>query len=176
MRRAERRSGHAQPDLLSLVEVKLGRNGEPAAAELVAAAEAFAALPSVEFAEIAFSRVPPPVRLGDDPCAVPPPLANGTAARRALEEQAPTPDYTPLQLYSRPDPGFDADWSLAEGADGRDVRYSDCEYCWIFDHEDVEMVKEEGHPCDPDMFADHVTSDTFSICRAVRLANPKHHY
>jgi hypothetical protein len=129
-------------------------------AEFVAVAEGLSRLAAVEFAEIEYAGMPPPMvqnrgnskpLLGD--CPVPPPdfLASGNRSRT-------TPDFTPLQGYSRTDPGFDADWAALRGADGSGVRYSDCEYCWVFDHEDVEMIKEEGHPCDPNMFADHGTA------------------
>jgi hypothetical protein len=174
VKRAERLSGRAQPDLRALVEVHLPtavgpvaarlvgqqqqqKRRHPPAAELVAAAEALAALDAVEYAEIEYSGMPPPAvqlnaMMGAMPldCPVPPPTNTST--------RPGTPDFTSLQGYYRSDPGFDAEWAAAQGADGAGVRYADCEYCWVFDHEDVEMIKEEGHPCDPNMFADHGTA------------------
>ena len=161
--RAETLSGRAQPDLRALVVVEL-EAGHTTAVDFVAAAQALSGLHSVEFAEIDFAGVPPPtiVHRQEDAmmpfdCPVPPP-GNGTKHGLGTTGSRATPDFTSLQLYSRAVPGFDADWAADQGANGAGVRYSDCEYCWVFDHEDVTMIKEEGHPCDPNMFADHGTA------------------
>jgi len=152
--RAERLSGRAQPDLRAMCQVDLGSSSSPSAAELVAVGETLALLPSVEFAEIEYTGMPPPghqhhahAGTAKRDCPVPPPdhvFRNGSSALA-------TPDFTSLQGYYRgPDEGgFDAEWAAEQGADGSNVRYSDCEYCWIWDHEDVIQIKEEGHPCDP---------------------------
>lgn len=159
--RAEGLSGRAQPDLRAMMQIDIGTAAS--ATELVALGRALAALPSVEFAEIEFTGMPPPGsslkrNVSSDllrDCPVPPPKRNAS-----MPSRGPTPDFTPLQRYSRgpEEGGFDAEWAAAQGADGAGVRYSDCEYCWIWDHEDVIQIKEEGHPCDPNMFADHGTA------------------
>ena len=55
----------AQPDLRAMVEVHLA--GKVKAAELVAAGQALAKLASLEFVEIEFSGMAPPVQLDQMP-------------------------------------------------------------------------------------------------------------
>eukprot|EP01043_Picozoa_sp_COSAG02_P051798 COSAG02_NODE_5497_length_4280_cov_7.072232_2_plen_375_part_00 len=114
--RAERLSGREQPDLRAMMQVDVG--ADASATELVAMGEALSMLPSVEFAEIEFTGMPPPGSswkqnmskpdlLRD--CPVPPPKRNAT-----VSSNGPTPDFTSLQRYSRgPEVGgFDADVSM----------------------------------------------------------------
>ena len=111
--RAERLSGRAQPDLRAMMQVNVGTAAS--ANELVALGQALSILPSVEFAEVEFTGMPPPGsawKQATSPqdlmrdCPVPPPDRNGSAAG-----SGPTPDFTSLQRYSRgPDEGgFDAE-------------------------------------------------------------------
>ncbi len=116
--RAAARSLVAQPDLAGILKVELPGAGP---AELVAAGEALQLLPEVEFAYIQTLGVPPP----DD---IPP----------------TTPDYVPLQTYRGPDPGMDVDYAWAQGYTGVGVRLSDCEYGWVYCHED--LVDKDLHP------------------------------
>ena len=111
--RAERLSGRAQPDLRAMMQVDVG--AAASATELVAIGRALSLLPSVEFAEVEFTGMPPPGsawKQAASPqdlmrdCPVPPPERNVSASG-----SGPTPDFTSLQRYSRgPDEGgFDAE-------------------------------------------------------------------
>jgi hypothetical protein len=155
--RAAQRSGRGQPDLLGLAELEL-RDATPAAS--LAAAHAFDALPSVEFVEIAIDGTPPPRHHHHNNHGLGIMMdCSAHAHRHERANKSATPLFVHRQTYRGPDPGFDADWAMSQGADGTGVRLSDCEYCWIFDHEDVRQGQPEpGWPCDPDFFPDHGTA------------------
>ena len=134
--RAERLSGRAQPDLRAMFSVHLEG---ASAAELVAAGMALSLLEAVEFTEIEYTGMAPPgaqldqneqAQLRED-CAAP------DKNNRTAEKKRATPDFASRQGYYRgpEEGGFDAEWAATVGADGAGVRYSDCEYCWIWDHE-----------------------------------------
>ena len=113
--RAEKNSGRAQPDLRAMMQVDVGTAAS--ATELVAIGRALSLLPSVEFAEIEFTGMAPPgSSLEQDvsmdllrDCPVPPPKRNAS-----MLSSGPTPDFTPLQRYSRgpEEGGFDAEVCL----------------------------------------------------------------
>ncbi len=55
-----------------------------------------------------------------------------------------TPDLTGLQTYFDPDPGIDVDYAWSQGWRGGGIRLSDCEYGWVYSHED--LVDKSLHP------------------------------
>ena len=133
--RAAEMSSIAQPDLRGMMVAKIeGATTE----QLVRAAEALRALPEVEFATLAELNPPPP---GD--------------------YAPPTPNYVSHQGYRGANPGLNVDYLWARGGKGLGVRYSDCEYGWDIDHEelvDVPVVVEAGQTMNSPFGNDHGTS------------------
>eukprot|EP01065_Artemidia_motanka_P032135 TRINITY_DN39185_c0_g1_i1.p2 TRINITY_DN39185_c0_g1~~TRINITY_DN39185_c0_g1_i1.p2 ORF type:complete len:514 (+),score=169.56 TRINITY_DN39185_c0_g1_i1:58-1542(+) len=131
--RARRRTHHSQPDLEGMCKVVAPQ------ARLRAAARALMPLVAegvAEFVHHGPEMLPPPAAVTCEP-----PSANATASTN-------TPNFVPLQTYRQADPGMDADRAERLGADGSGVRLSDCEYCWIYDHEDVfPLHAEPGYDC-----------------------------
>ncbi|MEM9381594.1 MAG: S8 family serine peptidase [Planctomycetota bacterium] len=118
--RAEARSGRAQPDLAGLFRVETAGLSLEGAAALAASLRA---RPEVEFASISPELTPPP------------------------EDYPPTtPDLSPRQSYMGPDPGLDFDALHEAGAFGAGLRYSDCEYGWVLDHEDLVDIGVTAEP------------------------------
>ncbi len=116
--RAAARSNRAQPDLAGMLYAGLpGATAE----QLEAAGIALQQLHAVEYVEIETLGVPPP---GD---------------------VAPTtPDLSGFQDYVGPDPGLDAVHAWSLGVTGAGIRLSDCEYGWVYTHED--LVDRDCHP------------------------------
>lgn len=116
--RAAARSGRAQPDLAGILYAAL-----PGASphQLEDAGAALQELPALEFVEIETLGAPPP---GDIAPA--------------------TPDLSTLQDYFAPDPGLDAAHAWSLGVTGQGIRLSDCEYGWVYAHED--LVDRDCHP------------------------------
>ncbi len=127
-RRAEARSGLAQPDLAGLLRVE--RPG--AGAQLLAdAGNALLALPEVEFVSLQALGAPPPGDIAP-----------------------PTPDLVGLQAYHGPAPGMNSDAAHALGFDGAGRRLSDCEYGWVASHEDlvdIDLHAEPGQTVHPNV-------------------------
>ncbi|MEM8712935.1 MAG: S8 family serine peptidase [Planctomycetota bacterium] len=110
--RAAERSGRAQPDLAGLMRVEFP--SVPDRDTFLAVGEALRALPDVEFVTGMDALPPPP------------------------EDYAPmTPDLSGNQGYTGADPGLDYAALWAMGADGSGLRFSDCEYGWDGEHEDL---------------------------------------
>jgi len=116
--RAAARSGRAQPDLSGILIV-LVEDDSPRRLEQIG--EALQALPVVEYAYIQTLGVPPPGDIAP-----------------------PTPDLFPLQTYHSPNPGIDAAFAASRGVTGAGIRLSDCEYGWVYSHED--LVDRDCHP------------------------------
>ncbi|MEO0602384.1 MAG: S8 family serine peptidase [Myxococcota bacterium] len=110
-RRAESRSGRAQPDLAGIHRIELD---DPTPDQLLALGRALQPLDLVEFVAIAHADVPPPVDY--------PPT---------------TADHEGAQGYLGPDPGFDVHYAWSEGLTGAGVTVRDCEYGWDAQHEDL---------------------------------------
>lgn len=108
--RAAERSGQAQPDLAGVVKVQVPGADLVALADL---ADALNALPEVEWVDLV-GFVPPPGDISPT-----------------------TGDYTALQDYFGPDPGFDVDAARADGLTGAGVRVTDIEYSYNAAHEDL---------------------------------------
>jgi len=146
--RAAQRSGKSQPDLAGMMIVDV-----PGATEelLVAVGEELQALELVEYAYIEVLYQPPP---GD----IPP----------------PTPDLTVFQTYFDSDPGMDVDYAWSVGYDGFGVRLSDCEYGWVYTHEDLmdkNLNPEPGQTPHPDVesnnWDEHGTAVMGQLCAVV---------
>lgn len=120
LRRAEQRSGRAQPDLLGMLEVVVPSTD---GLGLVRIGEALRVLPQVEWAYIE--------PLG---CAPPTDIA------------PPTPDLESFQSQLGPDPGLDIVGAWALGLDGMGVQLSDCEYAWDYDHEEFNSTNLNPEP------------------------------
>lgn len=136
--RAAERTGRAQPDLLGLFAV--AADADPARLEALGAA--LQALPEVEFAYVQL--------LGEEPPG---------------DFAPPTPNLAANQGYAGPNPGIDVDFAVSIGADGTGVRIADCEYGWMYGHEDlvdVDLHPEPGQTPVPDVAAlgwdDHGTA------------------
>ncbi|MEM6926992.1 MAG: S8 family serine peptidase [Myxococcota bacterium] len=110
-RRAEGRSGRAQPDLAGIHRIEVD---EVTPARLLELGRALQTLDLVEFVAIAHADVPPPVDY--------PPT---------------TADHEAAQGYLEPDPGLDVRYAWSEGLTGAGVTIRDCEYGWDAQHEDV---------------------------------------
>ena len=128
--RAARHSGFAQPDLAGMMQiVGVPKDG----ASLVAIGEELRALPTVEYAYLELLGPPPP---GDI---------------------APTtPDLTAHQTYVPPNPGLDVSYAHGRGYRGAGVRFSDCEYGWNADHEDlndIDLHLEAGQTIAPGVYS-----------------------
>ncbi len=122
--RAALRSGRAQPDLAGILVI---RPVQANGGALLRLAEGLLELESVEYVELLEVGTPPPADI--------PPT---------------TPDHTALQTYRGPDPGL----NLPPGASGAGVRLSDCEYGWVYTHEDLEdtdLHPEPGQTIHPDV-------------------------
>jgi len=137
--RARARSGVAQPDLAGMMIVHLSPEG---ALTLPEAGALLNNLGAVEFAYLQTLQMPPPYDIPPD-----------------------TPDLVALQTYRRPDPGLNFDAAWEAGARGAGVRLSDCEYGWVYDHEDlneIDLQLEPGQTIDPDVYtygwAEHGTA------------------
>ncbi len=117
-KRARERSKRAQPDLAGIMIVDVPGKGNK---RLVEIAEALKQLTSVEYVYLELLGNPPP---GDIPPT--------------------TPDLTHLQTYFEPDPGIDVDYAWSLNYRGGGVRLSDCEYGWVYSHED--LVDKNLHP------------------------------
>lgn len=137
--RAARLSGRQQPDLASLLTVMAP---DEDVAELVRLGNLLRELDEVEFAYLQTLGAPPPADI--------PPL---------------TSDLSPNQVYLGPDPGFDVMAAEVQGWTGAGIRFSDCEYGWNLQHEDLvdqAVVTEPGQTIHPSVFAmgwdDHGTS------------------
>jgi subtilisin family serine protease len=57
---------------------------------------------------------------------------------------------------------MEIDYANGLGATGRNLRHNDCEYCWIWDHEDITVAQESGFPCHSAalQYADHGTASS----------------
>ncbi len=133
--RAAQTSRIEQPDLRGIL---IARIENASVGQLAAAAEAFQELPEVEFAHLSELNPPPP---GD--------------------YAPPTPNYVSNQGYRGANPGLNVDYLWARGGKGQGVRYSDCEYGWDIDHEeliDVPVVVEAGQTMNSPYGNDHGTS------------------
>jgi hypothetical protein len=126
--RAAERSGRAQPDLAGMLLLRPAASNNEA---LLHIGQELLALPSVEFVELMAVGTPPPADI--------PPT---------------TPDHTALQTYFGPDPGL----NLPTSASGGGIRLSDCEYGWVYSHEDLEDIDlhpEPGQTIHPDVIANN---------------------
>ena len=112
--RAASRSGRGQPDLAGMLVLRPAVSNS---VTLVRLGEALQQLESVEFVELMRLAPPPPGDIAP-----------------------PTPDHTNLQGYRGPDPGL----NVPPGAMGTGIRLSDCEYGWVYGHED--LVDLDLHP------------------------------
>jgi len=146
--RAAQRSRRIQPDLAGMMIVDL-----PDATEdlLVKIGEELQALDTVEYTYIETLQQPPP---GDIPPT--------------------TPDFTGFQTYFDPDPGMDVDYAWLQGYDGGGVRLSDCEYGWVYSHEDLvdkNLHPEPGQTPHPDVetneWDEHGTAVMGELCGVV---------
>lgn len=109
--RAALRTGRAQADLAGILRVRVPQGG---AAQLAAAGNALLALDVVEFVSLSVQGAPPP---GD---------------------VTPfTPDFSALQAYRNAGAGLDFAAAHALGLTGAGIRFSDCEYGWRPNHEDL---------------------------------------
>jgi hypothetical protein len=128
--RAAARSGKAQPDLAGMMIVDVP-DADTALLEKVAGE--LDVLPEIEYATL-------------EPLMVPPPW-----------DIAPvTPNLVSNQGYRGPDPGIDIDYAWTQGGNGGGVRFSDCEYGWNADHEDLNDLNlhlEAGQTIHPNVFA-----------------------
>jgi hypothetical protein len=122
--RAADRSGRAQPDLAGMLLLRPAVSGDEA---LLRLGRELLSLDSVEFVELMAVGTQPP---GDIPPT--------------------TPDLTAHQTYLGPDPGL----NLPPDPSGTGVRLSDCEYGWVYTHEDLEDIDlhpEPGQTPHPDV-------------------------
>ncbi len=72
-----------------------------------------------------------------------------------------TPDLSSFQNYWGANPGLDFAYASGRGASGLDIRVSDCEYDWDFNHEDLEDQNISigyGSPNGTNQYADHGTA------------------
>lgn len=133
--RAAATSRIEQPDLRGMMVARIqGATSE----QLLFAAEALRNLAEVEWVQLTELNPPPP---GD--------------------YAPPTPDYVSLQDYRPANPGLNVDYLWARGGKGQGVRYSDCEYGWDVDHEDlvdIPIVVEAGQTMNSPFGLDHGTS------------------
>ena len=116
--RAARRSGTAQPDLAGILSLDMP-GATPAELEEIGAR--LQQLSLVEYAYIQTLGAPPPGDIAP-----------------------PTPDLFPQQTYHGSDPGIDAAYAWSQGVTGAGIRLSDCEYGWVYSHED--LVDRNCHP------------------------------
>ncbi|MFH0944007.1 MAG: S8 family serine peptidase [Planctomycetota bacterium] len=116
--RAAIRSERTQPDLAGILIVDVP-GVTPANLEEVGAR--LQELPLVEYAYIQTLGTPPPGDIAP-----------------------PTPDLASHQTYHGPDPGIDAAYAWSLGVTGAGVRLCDCEYGWVYSHED--LVDRNCHP------------------------------
>lgn len=125
-RRAAERSGRQQPDMNGTMRVEILSR-----ADVMAVARALQSLECVESVDIESMDVLPP-----PPGDISP----------------PTPNLESLQAYRGANPGHDADYARARGAEGAGVRFSDCEYAYDPSHEDLVdagIVNRSRAPFDP---------------------------
>ncbi|MBK7091412.1 MAG: S8 family serine peptidase [bacterium] len=133
--RAAEYSRIEQPDLRGMMVVRIANATNEL---LLRAAETLRDLPEVEWVFLEELNPPPP---GD--------------------YAPPTPNYVPLQGYRSANPGLNVDYLWARGGKGQGVRYSDCEYGWDVDHEDlvdIPIVVEAGQTMNSPFGTDHGTS------------------
>ncbi len=116
--RAEARTGVAAADLAGMIAVRVEETEED---HLLMLAERLRALELVEYVVLDSSTPTPP---GDVAPA--------------------TPNLGSNQDYFGPNPGLDVDYARARGFRGAGVRLSDCEYGWVYSHED--LVDKNLHP------------------------------
>jgi hypothetical protein len=138
-RRAEALSGTAQPDLAGMLAVVAPGETD---AELVRLGNLLRSADGVEFAYLQTLGAPPPADV--------PPV---------------TSDLSPNQLFLDPDPGFDVRTAWMQGWRGAGIRFSDCEYGWNDQHEDLVdqgITPEPSQTIHPNVFSmgweDHGTS------------------
>jgi len=146
--RAAQRSRRMQPDLAGMMIVDVPHATEDL---LVRVGEELQALDTVEYTYIETLQQPPP---GDIPPT--------------------TPDLTGFQTYFDPDPGLNVDYAWAYGYDGGGVRLSDCEYGWVYSHEDLvdkNLHPEPGQTPHPDVetngWDEHGTAVMGELCGVV---------
>jgi len=146
--RAAQRSGKSQPDLAGMMIVNVPGSTEELLLEV---GEELQALELVEYAYIEVLYQPPP---GDIPPT--------------------TPDLTGFQTYFGPDPGIDVDYAWSLGYNGGGVRLSDCEYGWVYTHEDLmdkNLHPESGQTPHPDVISngwdEHGTAVMGELCAVV---------
>ena len=116
--RVSSRSGTEQPDLLGILRIDVD---DPTPQRLVAIGGELQALDAVEYVHVETVGVPPPGDIAP-----------------------PTPDLSGMQGYHGPNPGLDVDYAITQGATGNGIRISDCEYGWVYSHED--LVDIDLHP------------------------------
>ncbi len=128
-RLAATRSDVEQPDLSGMVIVDIA---DPTDANILAAGKTLQGLEMVEFAYIQSLGVPPPTDISPT-----------------------TPDLVSNQSYRGLDPGMNIDYAWTQGAKGQGIRFSDCEYGWNPNHEDLNGINlhlEPGHTIHPTVF------------------------
>ncbi len=109
--KAARRSGQMQPDLNGTMTINLQNP-----AEALTIAQAVQAMGMIEAVDIESLDLPPP-----PPSDIPP----------------TTPSLDSLQGYLGTNPGFGVNFLKALGVSGEGIRFSDCEYGYNPDHEDL---------------------------------------
>jgi len=145
--RAQQASGNQEADLRGITRIVVPGSD---ISKMVEVGHALEATQCVEYISTEFDSVEPPCSDNFD--------------------DRETPDFKYRQTYLGPDPGMDVDWAQSQGADGRDVHYSDVEYALLHDHEDlpnVRMGRGEPHS-EVVQWHDHGTA---SVAIAVGLNN-----
>eukprot|EP01065_Artemidia_motanka_P026914 TRINITY_DN32153_c0_g1_i1.p1 TRINITY_DN32153_c0_g1~~TRINITY_DN32153_c0_g1_i1.p1 ORF type:complete len:505 (+),score=158.58 TRINITY_DN32153_c0_g1_i1:81-1595(+) len=154
--RAERTSGRAQPDLMAVLRVDFDAAATDEA--LVSAARDFDTLPEVEYVTVSPVGTEPPQSHHHRHChrCV---SCHGTMSRNV--SHLSTPDFVSRQTYRNADPGMDVDWAEANVAgwpEGGGVRWSDIEYSWYYEHEDMAELTRESGVTEVGNFRDHGTA------------------